>query len=86
MQFHGVKEGNQYIPFTLRQCLISEREKKTIIVVNMTRALNSVCSALEYLHHKGILHNDLKADNIVLEKQGTVDCCLSLSTLEKPVC
>jgi serine/threonine protein kinase len=29
-----------------------------------------VCGALEYLHERTILHNDLKDDNIVVERRG----------------
>lgn len=53
--------------------------------------LSDILSAVEYLHKKGILHNDIKPDNIVVSRNGTarlIDFGLSVSddSLYKGVC
>ena len=32
--------------------------------------LTSICTTLKYIHAQGFLHNDLKGNNVVLEKKG----------------
>ena len=34
--------------------------------------LNRVTEALEHIHNKGFLHNDLKANNVVLERRDNI--------------
>ena len=70
MQFHGLlKEITTHIPCTLRRLLHLEGSKEIITSDDLTHMLYVVCDALEYLHGRRILHNDLKADNIVIERQ-----------------
>ena len=69
MQFHGLLKENHYIPCTLTRLLHPEGSKEIITSDDLTHMLYVVCDALEYLHGRRILHNDLKADNIVIEGQ-----------------
>lgn len=44
-------------------------------IINEKRAINiavQVCDALQYLHKKGIVHLDLKPENIIISKRGLV--------------
>ena len=60
MQFHGVKEQST----TLHHAAAAD-------ILNPASCLavfQKICSALYHIHSKGYLHNDLKADNVVLER------------------
>lgn len=39
---------------------------------DIRKILISLIFALEYLHHNGILHRDIKPDNILVDEQGNV--------------
>ena len=54
-------------PVTLQSLLVD----RTLLGVPLSKKLScdilvDLCSALEYIHTKGFLHNDLKLDNVVL--------------------
>ena len=59
-QFHGVKEES----ITLHQAAAADMLNPS----NCIAVFQKICSALCHMHSKGYLHNDLKADNVVLER------------------
>ena len=59
-QFHGVKEES----ITLHQAAAAN----ILNQANCIAVFQKICSALCHMHSKGYLHNDLKADNVVLER------------------
>lgn len=64
MQFHGEKEGNSL-------SISSTLSKKTITdQATWTRIIVKTAEALAHVHNMGFLHNDLKSNNVVLDKKG----------------
>ncbi|XP_071137884.1 uncharacterized protein [Mytilus edulis] len=57
-------EGENMKDYLKRKKQIDETEGKSI--------MRQICSAVHYMHNKGVLHRDLKLDNMVLEKDGKV--------------
>jgi serine/threonine protein kinase len=60
-QFHGVN-GN---------CITLTRAHKTTLwedVSDWARVFMETADALQYVHDKGLLHNDIKGDNVVITK------------------
>lgn len=60
-QFHGEKEKSVTISRAMRKNELTKQSWLTI--------LKNVIDGLEHVHKRGILHNDLKPNNIVLEKR-----------------
>lgn len=58
-QFHGV-EGNS---ITLHQAA----DTNTLTPPDCTEIFHEICSALKHVHRQGYLHNDIKANNVVLQ-------------------
>jgi serine/threonine protein kinase len=52
---------------TLREYL---SDPSTGIEAKKKPILNDILSGVDYLHHRGILHNDIKPDNILINKLG----------------
>ena len=64
MQFHREKEGNSL-------SISSALSKKTITdQATWTRIIVKTAKALAHVHNMGFLHNDLKSNNVVLDKKG----------------
>ena len=61
MQFHGINNKSLTIRRTVRKIHLSNEEWKTVV--------DLVGRALQFIHSKGVLHNDLKGDNILLERR-----------------
>ncbi|XP_067019463.1 probable LIM domain-containing serine/threonine-protein kinase DDB_G0287001 [Acropora muricata] len=61
-QFHGIIEQS----VTLHQAANS----KIITPAECIQLFVKICSALEHVHSKGFLHNDIKSNNVVLDQTG----------------
>ncbi|XP_068671218.1 spermatocyte protein spe-8-like [Montipora foliosa] len=59
-QFHGVNGES----ITLHKAA----NKRMITPLDSTEIFIQICLALKHVHSKGYLHNDIKANNVVLEK------------------
>ena len=59
-QFHGVNERS----VTLHQAA----KNKIITPTECVHLFVKICSALEHVHWKGFLHNDIKSNNVVLDQ------------------
>ena len=51
---------------TLRECLSKCQKGKA----NNVHILHDIIDGIDYLHHRGILHNDIKPDNIIINSLG----------------
>lgn len=69
-QFHGELEGtgSNYVSCTWHHCLKLQQSNPSLEPSDIVRILYKTGDALQYLHSKRILHNDLKPDNIALER------------------
>ena len=61
MQFYGINAKSLTIRRTVRKIRLSNEEWKTVV--------DLVGRALQFNHSKGVLHNDLKGDNVLLERR-----------------
>lgn len=59
-QFHGIKEES----VTLHQAA----NASILTIANCISIFQKICCALGHVHSKGYLHNDIKANNVVLER------------------
>lgn len=81
---HGSDESAYYtMPFvegeTLKQIIKRTRKKEKIgekldsgSILALVRTYLTVCQAVAYAHSKGVLHRDLKLENIIIGKYGEV--------------
>lgn len=59
LQFHGCGEESLTLHKGIKQKLLNK--------TSTVGTFQDICSALEYIHSKGFLHNDLKSNNVLLE-------------------
>jgi len=59
---------------TLRQIINRARKKETAqsSIPSLTRVLINVCQAIAYAHSHGVLHRDIKGENVIVGKFGEV--------------
>ena len=60
-QFHGVKHVSVTLHHAAREKLLSPYDCIEIFL--------EICSALRHVHFKGYIHNDIKANNVVLDRK-----------------
>jgi len=48
------------------------REKGKLPIDEAVRIVSDICKALEYAHSEGVVHRDIKSDNILIDKRGNV--------------
>jgi phosphonate transport system substrate-binding protein len=61
-----------YIPGTTLRSEIARQESRPFPLERILAILNPVCSALNYAHHMGFIHCDVKPANIMLHQNGSV--------------
>ena len=61
IQFHGEKDKSLTLSHAMR--------KNALTKPSWLRILKEIAKGLSHIHRRGILHNDLKANNVVLEKR-----------------
>jgi len=66
-QFHGINGKSGTLHHVAILNIITSPECRDIFV--------DICSALEYVHSRGFLHNDIKANNAVLQRRANSDRC-----------
>ncbi len=54
---------------TLRKIL---KQKKVIPISQVIRIMGQILDAMEYAHTKGIIHRDMKPDNIMITREGVI--------------
>lgn len=59
-QFHGVQQES----VTLHQAA----DNNAVTKANCISIFKKICSVLDHVHSKGYLHNDIKGNNVVLER------------------
>jgi serine/threonine protein kinase len=55
---------------TLREYLLVNSSPSTSSETERKHILHDILDGIDYLHHRGILHNDIKPDNIIINKLG----------------
>ena len=58
-----------YVPYNLENVINQETD---ISIMNKNKLLFNIINAMKSLHEKGIVHNDLKAKNILIDEDETV--------------
>lgn len=64
-QFHGVKDSSVTLFQAANSNLLKPQSSSDLFI--------EICYALQHVHSKGFLHNDIKANNVVLECNSSAD-------------
>lgn len=80
MEFLGKTDGDTYSPYPTLAKLNTLRK---IDVSSMKYIFTEVLKAVQFLHSKGILHNDIKSDNVVVCDDRVVLIDLGKATMMK---
>ncbi len=48
------------------------RERQHLPLIYKLKVIEQVCHALSYAHHRGVIHRDVKAANVILQQDGVV--------------
>jgi serine/threonine-protein kinase len=84
----GDEKGSYYfsMEFAAKGSVLDElQERKTIALPRAVRIIRDACSALDYAERKGLVHRDIKPDNLMVMEDDTVklgDLGLAMSTVE----
>lgn len=69
-------DKTQFPMFVLEYCLHNLEESiKHLEDIELVRITYEICSAMQYLHKKGIIHRDLTAKNILINTNKNVKVC-----------
>ena len=80
MEFLGGTNGDSFLPYPTLASMIHKRNLNISILKHVCR---SVLEAVIYIHKKGILHNDIKSDNVVVAQARVVLIDFGKATLIK---
>ncbi len=71
---YGVEDEIIYLvmAYVAGGSVASRMEKGTIPLDEIERLLRQIAGAMDYAHRQGIVHRDIKPDNILLDKEGNV--------------
>lgn len=69
---YGVKGTNRYIIMNyVEGCTLADvMQKRRLTVEECVSVAQKLISALNYAHHRGVIHRDLKPHNILIDKEG----------------
>ena len=70
LRFIDTPKGPAIVMEYVDGCTLTEFLKRKPSYPVRMRILNEILDAVEYLHMKGILHNDLKPDNVLIDSVG----------------
>ena len=73
-------ESNKHIVFVMELCAGGDllnyvRKRRKLKEDSAKFVFRQVVEGLQYCHSKGIVHRDMKLDNLLLDESGTVKIC-----------
>ena len=80
MRLYDSFESNKHIVFVMELCaggdLLNYVRKRRKLKEDVAKfVFRQVVEGLQYCHSKGIVHRDMKLDNLLLDETGTVKIC-----------